>query len=115
VEKGGKVNEMGCHHKLEQYLDEYIAAAGIAEEQKKSTLPRGHWPAGQAVRPVHVARRCMIHGAEWGIETATVNHSFLAIGITDYLERGGDINSPSGWQVTRTSKRRNSTTGAATK
>jgi hypothetical protein len=31
-EKGGKVNEMGCHHKLEQYLDEYIAAAGIAED-----------------------------------------------------------------------------------
>jgi hypothetical protein len=57
----------------------------------------------------------MVHGAEWGIETATVNHSFLAIGITDYLERGGDINSPSGWRVTRTSKRRNSTTGAATK
>jgi hypothetical protein len=33
-EKGGKVNEMGCHHKLEQYLDEYIAAAGIAEDKK---------------------------------------------------------------------------------
>lgn len=29
-EKGGKVNEMGCHHKLEQFLDEYITAAGIA-------------------------------------------------------------------------------------
>ena len=27
-----------------------------------------------------------------GIETAIVNHSFRAIGITDYLERGGDIN-----------------------
>ena len=33
-EKGGKVNEMGCHHKLEQYLDEYIAAAGIAQDKK---------------------------------------------------------------------------------
>ena len=33
-EKGGKVNEMGCHHKLEQYLDEYIAAAGIAGDKK---------------------------------------------------------------------------------
>src|SRR5258705_13986389 len=33
-EKGGKVNEMGCHHKLEQYLDEYIAAAGITGEKK---------------------------------------------------------------------------------
>jgi hypothetical protein len=30
---------MGCHHKFEQYLDEYIAAAGIAED-KKSPLFR---------------------------------------------------------------------------
>ena len=25
---------MDCHHKLEQYLDKYIAAAGIAEDKK---------------------------------------------------------------------------------
>jgi integrase len=29
-EKGGKVNELPCHHTLEQFLDEYLAAAGIA-------------------------------------------------------------------------------------
>ena len=29
-EKGGKEHEAPCHHKLEAYLDEYIAAAGIA-------------------------------------------------------------------------------------
>jgi integrase/recombinase XerD len=27
-----------------------------------------------------------------GMETAIGNHSFRAIGITDYLERGGDLN-----------------------
>ena len=27
-----------------------------------------------------------------GIETAIGNHSFHAIGLTDYLENGGDIN-----------------------
>jgi integrase/recombinase XerD len=27
-----------------------------------------------------------------GIETAIGNHSFRAIGLTDYLERGGDTN-----------------------
>lgn len=31
-EKGGKEHEAPCHHKLETYLDEYIAAAGIAGE-----------------------------------------------------------------------------------
>ena len=29
-EKGGKEHAVPCHHCLEQYLDEYIAAAGIA-------------------------------------------------------------------------------------
>jgi len=29
-EKGGKEHEVPCHHNLEQYLHEYIAAAGIA-------------------------------------------------------------------------------------
>jgi site-specific recombinase XerC len=29
-EKGGKEHEVPCHHILEEYLDEYISAAGIA-------------------------------------------------------------------------------------
>ena len=29
-EKGGKKHELPCHHNLKQYLDDYIAAAGIA-------------------------------------------------------------------------------------
>jgi hypothetical protein len=61
--KGGKVNEMGCHHKLEQYLD---AAAGIAEENKGLLFSATHRPDGQAVGAVHVARRCTVHGAPTG-------------------------------------------------
>ena len=33
-EKGGKHHEMPCHHKLETFLEEYIASAGIADDQK---------------------------------------------------------------------------------
>jgi hypothetical protein len=29
-EKGGKEHDVPCHHSLDQFLDEYIAAAGIA-------------------------------------------------------------------------------------
>jgi len=32
-EKGGKEHEVPCHHNLEKYLDEYIAAAGIAHDR----------------------------------------------------------------------------------
>jgi len=31
-EKGGKEHEVPCYHNLERYLDEYIAAAGIARD-----------------------------------------------------------------------------------
>ena len=65
-EKGGKVNEMGCHHKLEEYLDAYIAGGGYHGQQKGAAVPRGPRAHGQAVRTAHVARRCMVHGAQAG-------------------------------------------------
>jgi site-specific recombinase XerC len=33
-EKGGKRHEMPAHHKLEAFLDEYLAAAGIRDDGK---------------------------------------------------------------------------------
>ena len=42
-EKGGKRHELPCHHNLEAYLDEYIKAAGLADEPKSHlyrTVPR---------------------------------------------------------------------------
>jgi hypothetical protein len=59
-EKGGKVNEMGCHHKLEHYLDENIAAAGIAEDKKVRSSARPS--AGRARGPSGPCRVSM-HGA----------------------------------------------------
>ncbi len=35
-EKGGKEHEAPCHHKLEPFLDEYIAAAGIVGDKDGS-------------------------------------------------------------------------------
>jgi hypothetical protein len=39
-EKGNKVHEMPAHHKLEQYLDEYLAAAGIGGRGKTPSSAR---------------------------------------------------------------------------
>ena len=41
-EKNGKVNEMPCHHKLEEYLDAYIKAAGIEGDRKGPLFRVGH-------------------------------------------------------------------------
>jgi integrase/recombinase XerD len=95
-EKGGRVNEMGCHHKLEQYLDEYIEAAGIAADRKGPLFSTAIGRTGKlSNRPMSrvdawymVRRRAKV----MGLKTAIGNHSFRAIGITDYLENGGDIN-----------------------
>jgi integrase/recombinase XerD len=95
-EKGGKVNEMGCHHKLEQFLDEYLTAAGIAEDKKgplfraapRRTRTLTDRPMSRVDAWYMVRRRAK----DTGLEAAIGNHSFRAIGITDYLENGGDIN-----------------------
>ena len=95
-EKGGKHHEMPAHHNLEEYLDAYIEAAGIAEDKKGPlfrTAPRrkrradperdedgstpGGWSSG--------GRR------QAGIRTAIGCHSFRATGITNYLENGGTL------------------------
>jgi integrase/recombinase XerD len=89
-EKGGKVNEMGCHHKLEQYLDEYIAAAGIAEDKRgplfRAAIGRTGKLSERSMSRVDAWYMVRRRARDAGIETA------MAIGITDYLERGGDIN-----------------------
>ena len=95
-EKGGKVNEMGCHHKLEQFLDEYITAAGIKDEKKgplfRSAIGRTKKLSGNPMSRVDAWYMVRRRAKDAGVEAAIGNHSFRAIGITDYLERGGDIN-----------------------
>jgi len=94
-EKGGKVNEMGCHHKLEEYLDAYIEAAGIADEKKGRLFRAAIGRTGKlSDRPMsrvdawYMVRR---RANDAGLEAAIGNHSFRAIGLTDFLLNGGEI------------------------
>lgn len=92
-EKGGKVNEIPCHHNLEKYLEEYLAAAGIGADPE-GPLFRA-WRNGK-LQPkslnqsnVHkmIRRRCR----QAGIQTKIGCHSFRATGITNYLKNGGRL------------------------
>ncbi|HWZ52320.1 MAG TPA: tyrosine-type recombinase/integrase [Granulicella sp.] len=38
-EKGGKVTELPCHHNLDQYLEEWIAASGLGSEPEAPLFP----------------------------------------------------------------------------
>lgn len=94
-EKNGKVNEMPCHHKLEIYLDAYIAAAGIEAERKgplfRTTLGRTGVLSERALSRTDVWYMIRRRAVDAKLETAIGCHTFRATGITDYLTNGGRI------------------------
>ena len=92
-EKGGKEHEAPCVSKLETYLDEYIAAAGIAED-KDGPLWRttGRFTGTQHRMTQQDGYRMIARRAHTaGIETRIGNHSLRATGITDYLKSEGTL------------------------
>jgi integrase/recombinase XerD len=94
-EKNGKVNEMPCHHKLEEYLDAYSEAAGLRGDRKGPLFRSAIGKTGQlSARPmlrVDVWRMVRRRASDAGIETSIGCHTFRATGITDYLTNGGRI------------------------
>jgi len=94
-EKGGKEHEMPTHHNLDRYLEEYIAAAGIAQDRKgplfRTSKGRGGELADRPLLQSDVWRMIRRRAAEAGIETEIGCHTFRATGITAYLRNGGRL------------------------
>jgi site-specific recombinase XerD len=90
-EKGGKEHQVPVHHRAEEYVDAYLAAAGITD--------------GPLFRAMHTRDACSERGmtrfTAWemmkrrvraaGLPEGTTNHTCRATGITVYLENGGTI------------------------
>lgn len=92
-EKGGKEHDLPCHHNLEEYLDAYIAAAGIAGDPdgplfrttgRKTGKQHPMWQQ-DAYRMIQRRARAA------GIKTRIGNHTFRATGITTYLRNDGKL------------------------
>jgi integrase/recombinase XerD len=92
-EKGGKEHEARCHHKLETYLDEYLAAAGIAADKDGPLFRTTGRFTGSAHRLTQPDAYRMIQrrAKRVGIQTKVGNHSLRATGITDYLRNQGTL------------------------
>jgi integrase/recombinase XerD len=95
-EKNGKVNEMPCRHKLEQYLDAYIKAASNEDDRKGQLFRSAIGKTKRLTTTSPMTRKdvwCMVRrrAADAGIETAIGCHTFPATGITNYLTNGGRI------------------------
>ena len=93
-EKGGKVNELPCHHNLEQFLDEWLNTSGLSAEPSSPLFPTmrhgkltDRMPLAQANVHMMIQRRAQAAG----IETKISCHSFRATGITTYLQNGGKL------------------------
>lgn len=94
-EKNGKEHIMPAHHTLEEYLDEYVQAAGIAGDAKgplfRSATRTGDRLTGNSLQTADVWRMIRRRAEKAGIKTQICCHSFRATGITNYLEHKGTL------------------------
>jgi integrase len=93
-EKGGKFHEVPCHHKAEEYLDAYIAAAGIASDPHTPlfrTLDRRRRLTADRLDRREALAMVKRRAAAAGLGDRICNHSFRATGITVYLQNGGTV------------------------
>lgn len=93
-EKGGKVNELPCHHNLETFLDEWLSRSGLALEPTSPlfpTLRHGKLTGRQQMAQAEVHQMSQRRAIAAGIATKISCHSFRATGITTYLQNGGKL------------------------
>jgi site-specific recombinase XerD len=92
-EKGGKEHEVPCHHNLEQYLDEYIEAAGLASDPEGLLFRTTGRKTGKQhqMKQQDAYRMIQRRARAAGIETRIGNHTFRATGITAYLKNSGKL------------------------
>src|SRR3954453_3685042 len=94
-EKGGKRHEMPAHHKLEAFIDEYLAAAGIRDDGKgllsRTARGRADPLTGEPMHRIDAYRMIRRRAAKAGFKQKLGCHVFRATGITAYLEAGGTL------------------------
>jgi site-specific recombinase XerD len=117
-EKGEKFHEVPVHHTAEEYLDEYIEAAGITEEKSiplfRSTWCRSRELTERAVSRFDVYKMIQRLAEDAGISSEIACHSFRATGISEYLRNGRTIEHAQQIAATRRRGQRSSTTGRVT-
>jgi site-specific recombinase XerD len=94
-EKGGKHHEMPAHHELEEVLDAYITAAGIADDKKGPLFRTVRGRTGvlteERLDRVNAWQMIRRRARQAGILTPIGNHTWRATGITAYLTNGGEL------------------------
>lgn len=93
-EKGGKHHEVPAHHNAEQYVDEYLTAAGVADEKKQPlfrTVGRNKQLTANRMHRTDALRMIKRRAKAIGLPESVSCHTFRATGITAYLKNGGSL------------------------
>ena len=93
-EKGGKHHDVPAHHNAEAYVDDYVQAAGIADDKKSPlfrTVSRHRQLTARRMHRADVLRMIKRRAQQAGLPEHICCHSFRATGITTYLECGGSL------------------------
>lgn len=94
-EKGGKEHRVPVHHQLGEYLETYLDAAGIRDQRStplfRSTKSKTGLLTERALDPVNAWAMVKRRLRRAGISDPLCNHSFRAMGLTAYIENGGNL------------------------
>ncbi|MFN3364594.1 MAG: tyrosine-type recombinase/integrase [Allorhizobium sp.] len=98
-EKGGKLHEMPCNHKLETYLVEWLEVSGLKDEPKAPLFPtirRGTGNGAGELTRTHLQQQNAYdavrrHAAAAGMPNGIGNHSMRGTGLTSFLKNGGSL------------------------
>ena len=93
-EKGGKRHDVPAHHRAEEAVEAYLAAAGGIEDAKAPLFQSVDRAGGLSGRPL--GRRAVLamikrRASAAGLPASTCCHTFRATGITAYLSNGGTL------------------------
>ena len=93
-EKGGKRHDVPVHHKAEEFMDAYIAAAGIGGHKGTPlfrSLSRRWLFTDRRLHRLDVLAMVKRRARHVGLPEAVCCHTFRATGITAYLLNGGSL------------------------
>jgi site-specific recombinase XerD len=94
-EKGGKHHEVPAHHSAVEYLNAYVAAAGIGDDARsplfRSIPGHSHEVTANGFSRQDALRMIKRRSRAAGLSEKICCHTFRATGITTYLENGGTI------------------------
>ena len=101
-EKGGKNHLVPAHHNAQEYVEEYLEAAGVRDGPKaplfQSADPARRTLTGRRLLTRNALAMVKRRARAAGLPETTRCHTMRATAITNYLQNGGPRRTPGPWR-----------------